>query len=217
MTPPRRRLASRAVDGIHDLGGREGFGPVVVEPDEPVFHEPWEGRVFALLSGAVLSGAFGTPQFRYAIERIPPAAYLEQSYYEHWLTALATLLVEREVIGPDELGGDFQLSSPARPDPTVVAGPDVTAGRYAVGDRVRVRNMHPRGHTRCPGYVRGRAGVVVRCRPPANLDDVEAELGLRRLDPLYCVGFEGRELWGGSAEPNTTVLVDLFESYLEEP
>lgn len=207
------------MNGIHDLGGLDGFGPVPHEPDQAASREPWELRAFALAAAASAAGVFGGPAFRHAIERIPPARYLACSYYERWTTAVATLLVEREVVDRDRLveaaGGHFPLAGPVRAPRLAAPGGDVTTARFAAGDRVRVRNDHPLGHTRCPRYVRGRAGVVVRVDGPANFDDVEAHSDGKRLDPLYCVAFEVAELWGDSADLASTVHVDLFDAYLE--
>ena len=75
------------MNGIHDLGGMHGLGPVVPEPNEPVFHEPWEGRAFALFAGTFVFAGYTVDEFRHAIEKIEPAHYLESSYYEHWLHA----------------------------------------------------------------------------------------------------------------------------------
>jgi nitrile hydratase len=209
------------VDGPHDLGGRAGFGPVQMEADEPVFHDAWEGRVYACVAGAATNGLFGTPEFRHSMERMAPRHYLAASYYERWLTGVATLLVEKGTLTQAELdaaaGGHFPLAGPVRAPRVADPGPEVTAPRYAVGDEVRVADAGTDGHTRCPGYVRGRRGVVVRYDGPCNFDDVEAHSDGRRLEPLYSVRFDGVELWGGGAEPGVTVAVDLFESYLERP
>ena len=218
---PRGTPCSQAdgMDGVHDLGGRDGFGPVVVEPDEPVFHAPWEGRAFALAAAVMTRGLYGTPEFRHAIERMRPAHYLAASYYERWFTSLATLLVEKGAITRAELeqaaGGTVPLSGPLRVARRTDAGPDETEARFRIGDPVVVRNLHPLGHTRCPGYVRGHRGVVVRYDGPCNFDDVEAHFDTKRVEPLYCVAFAGAELWGEDADPNSTVAVDLFDRYLE--
>src|SRR4029077_19227643 len=93
-----------AVDGIHDLSGRQGFGPVVVEQNEPVFHERWEALARSLVH--VVSGNMPNPSsgaFRHAIERMDPGHYLTSSYYEHWLTAAATLAVEHGLFTREEL------------------------------------------------------------------------------------------------------------------
>jgi nitrile hydratase beta subunit len=207
------------MDGVHDLGGRDGMGPVVVEKDEPVFHEPWEARVFGLAAAALGAAGAGTPVFRHGIERMRPANFFSASYYERWLTSFATVLVERGVVTREELrselGEEFPLSGPMRVEPPPERGPDRTDAQFAVGDAVRVRNRHPHGHTRCPNYVRGHRGVVVRYDGPCNFDDVEAHSDGKRLEPLYCVQFDSRELWGDDAEPNSYVSVDLFEDYLE--
>src|SRR5579862_7529726 len=156
------------MDGVHDLGGTAGFGPVEVEPDEPVFHAPWEARVYALAGVVMGATGQGTPVFRHSIERMRPEHYLSSSYYEHWLTGIATLAVEAGVVDGDELearAGGFPLSRPiaAHPVPSSLAGP--ASARFGIGSRVRVRNDHPTGHTRCPDYVRDRVGVVIRVGP----------------------------------------------------
>lgn len=200
------------MNGPHDLGGMDGFGPV---DTDAVHGENWETRVFALAGAAMISGHYGTPEFRHALERIAPARYLASSYYERWTIAIASLLVEKGVLSRDEIGADFPLAGPVRAEPLGSPGRDVTEPRFAVGDAVRVRNTHPLGHTRCPRYVRGRRGTIVRFDGPSNFDDVEAHSEGKRLDPLYSVRFDASALWGDGAEPGCVVHVDLFETYLE--
>ena len=206
------------MDGVQDLGGRDGMGPVVVERDEPVYHEAWEGRTQGLAFAALGATGAGTPVFRHGIERMHPAHFFAASYYERWLTSAATILVERGVVTAEELdaalGSEFALSGPARVPQGGDPGPDRTEARFKLGDLVRVRNRHPLGHTRCPNYVRGHLGEVVRYDGPCNFDDVEAHRDGKRLEPLYCVQFDAAELWGPDAEPSW-VCVDLFEDYLE--
>jgi nitrile hydratase subunit beta len=205
------------VDGVHDLGGMQGFGPVEVEADEPVFHEDWEGRVFGLAGGALGAGGFNTPMFRHAIERMDPGHYLTSSYYEHWLTAVATLLVEEGMISRDvdALVDAFPLSRPPTVDADDVAnGLQAAEPRFTVGDAVRVRDLQFAGHTRCPRYVRGRRGVVVRMGPAAPVPEVEAHRRERLLEHTYGVRFEAAEIWGDESA-NAAVHVDLYECYLE--
>jgi nitrile hydratase subunit beta len=205
-----------AVDGIHDLGGMVGFGPIEVERDEPVFHEPWHGRVFAMSASSMMAGIYGSPSFRHAIERMDPAHYLGSGYYEHWLTGVATLLVEAGVVDGDDLvrrAGSFPLSRSIHPDPLVFDGPP--QDRFAVDDLVRVSEQHPTGHTRCPDYVRGRVGRVVRVDAPSNVPDVEAHRGLRWPEVTCSVRFTCRELWGSDASERDSVTVDLYDRYLE--
>ena len=217
--PPTGLWFDVEVDGIHDLGGMQGFGPVDVEPDEPVFHLPWEGRAFALAGSALAAGGFNTPMFRHAIERMDPVHYLSSSYYEHWLTAVATLLVEAGMISRrelDERAGGFPLSRPSHlsPDDIDTSSAGVTP-RYSRGDRVRARDIHFDGHTRCPRYVRGRQGVIVRIDGVAPVPEIEAHRREKTADHTYGVGFKLAELWGGAADPNATIHVDLYERYLE--
>ena len=206
------------MDGIHDMGGLAGFGQVVVEPDEPLFHEAWERRAFAVAIAGSSSVANGA-RFRHAIERMDPAAYLSTSYYEHWLTGVATSLVETGWLTRDELEArapGFPLSRPDRA-PVQTPGDDVTKPRFAPGDRVRVREWHPAGHTRCPRYVQGRRGTIARVDMIASLPDVEAHSrdNARQMSPTYSVRFEAAELWGEGAEPGAAVIhTDLWEDYL---
>jgi nitrile hydratase len=207
------------VDGIHDLGGVQGFGRVEVEPAEPTFHFPWEARTFALAASALVAGGFNTPMFRHAVERMDPVHYLSSSYYEHWLTALATLLVEEGIVSRGELeegAGGFPLSraSPLRAG-DVGAPATAETPRFSVGDRVRARDIHFDGHTRCPRYVRGRVGAIVRVDGVAPVPEIEAHRREQVSDHTYGVAFELTELWGAEADPTATVRVDLYERYLE--
>jgi nitrile hydratase len=157
---------------------------------------------------------------RHTIERMDPAHYLSSSYYEHWLTAISTLFVEADVVSQEELerraGGGFPLSRPHHSTTPPAAPHDRTQARFAVGDRVRVREWHPQGHTRAPRYAQGKRGTVVRVDSPANLPDVEAHGGGRVLDPTYSIRFTTKELWGQGGADGETVNVDLWEHYLEE-
>jgi nitrile hydratase subunit beta len=206
------------VDGIHDLGGMEGMGTVAVEVDEPVFHHDWERRALGMTMCTFVAGLSNGSQFRHSIERMDAVHYLSSSYYEHWITGVATRAVEAAVITRDELerraGGHFPLSFPLASTGITGAGPTGTGAPFAVGSAVRVVDVTTRGHTRCPRYVRRRRGTVVRVDPPASLPDVDAHGDERAYEPIYTVSFSLNELWGPSAEEGT-VHVDLWQSYLE--
>ena len=200
----------------------QDFGPVVVEQDEPVFHAAWEERVFGLVAIVSAQGLYSVNAFRHAIERMEPAHYLASPYFEHWLTGLATLLLERGVIEREELreraGASFPLARPSRaPRWQADPGTSEQPSRFAAGDPVRVREMHPRGHTRCPRYVRGKRGVVTRVDGLFPLPDVAAHSGMRCEQYAYNVRFDAHELWGDAADGAAAVYVDLWESYLEAP
>jgi nitrile hydratase len=222
------------VDGTHDLGGLQGFGPVVTEgPDEPPFHQPWEGRVHGTM--VTLLASRGMPgSLRYAIERMGGVQYLTTSYYEHWLAAIETLLDEAGTVPRAALAERVGRAGPELPrrlDPelatrvrTLLTRPRRPRGggpahRFAPGDEVHVRRdttTHG-GHTRCPRYVRGCRGTVEAVRPAQPLPDRLAD-GEVHVEPFYSVAFTPTELWGDDAEPGAArVVVDLWESYLERP
>jgi nitrile hydratase subunit beta len=206
------------VDGIHDVGGMQGFGPVDHSPAEPAFTDPWQATARALLM--VVAGAVDASggEFRHSIERMDPGHYLTSSYYEHWLTAAATLAVEHGLVTRAELegqaGGRFPLSNPVLAPSVVDPGPDISDARFGVGDRVRVRDWHAPGHTRCPGYIRGHDGVVVRADGVYSVPDVEAHGTARRHEPTYSVRFDAADLWR-DGQRGVYVHVDLWDSYLE--
>jgi nitrile hydratase beta subunit len=204
------------MDGVHDLGGLDGFGRVDAPPSEPVFATEWERSAARATIAATLALGIPTPRFRHSIERMDPAHYLASSYYEHWVTGTATLLVEQGKTTQEELdaraGGHFPLSRPDRGNVDTIAP---TPPRFTVGDAVRVRAWHPRGHTRAPRYVQGKRGVIVRYDGVQNYPDVEAHGGGQIPDAQYSVRFPATELWGEAAEPNAHMHVDLYDRYLE--
>ena len=202
------------MDGVHDMGGRQGFGRVRYTLKAQTFHEPWEKRVNALYSLAVKLGIFNMDEYRHAIERMEPRHYLSASYYERSLTSLATLCVEKGIVTREELErraeGTFPLSLPIGPGRTNAA----TREKFKVGDKVRVRTEHVSGHVRAPGYVRGKSGVVVGISPAYPFPDAHAHGVEAQDEPTYDVRFRAEELWPNSADP-AAVHVGVFESYLE--
>lgn len=181
-----------------------GFGAVVVERDEPVFHAAWEKRVFGAAMLALGTGIANIDRFRHAIERLDPVEYLSAGYYGRWLGALEKVLREWR-----ENGEALETAEPGSLRPVSAAA------RFAVGERVRARNLQPAGHTRLPAYARGKRGSIARVYPGFILPDTNAHLRGENPQRVYAVRFEPRELFGSGAEPNACVHVDLFESYLE--
>jgi len=217
------------MNGVHDLGGMHGFGPVRPETNEPVFHAPWEGRVIGIrrLMGAWLGNNIDAG--RHAIERLPPADYLRFSYYEKWFQSLIHQLVDSGKIAPEELAtGRKAPDAPVATPPVTVAtvgayiAPtgsyqrDTGANpRYAPGATVRARNIHPEGHTRLPRYVRGHVGTIERDHGAHVLPDTHAHGAGEAPETLYTVRFTARELWGEARNEGDAVYLDLWESYLD--
>ena len=222
------------MDGIHDLGGKYGFGAIVCEDNEPVFHDRWEAKVFAMMRAAGGAGAFcNGDQFRHAIERIDPVAYLTHGYYGRWLGGLETLLVEAGLVDEEDLerrvlatGGAADALVAARPgkSPDLVDYDNddgssyrhlTSAPCFQVGDAVRARATPSDGHTRLPAYARGCRGRVNAWHDGWILPDSNAHGHGENPQHLYTVGFAGKDLWGEAAEPGVIVNLDLFEGYLE--
>jgi len=227
------------VNGVHDLGGMHGFGPVVREENEPAFHHDWERRTLALLLSVAAQFA-NIDEFRRAIERMAPAAYLSSTYYERWLFAVESLLVEKGVctkaeievaIGriredgpatPGMLNPDAPSAADVRMTPAVPADPPPGRGaarrrnpRFRVGDRVVARNLNPQGHTRLPRYARGHCGVIRHDWGVFTFPDTHAHGGGANPQHCYAVEFAARELWGRDHPAREQVYIDLWEDYLE--
>ncbi len=202
------------MDGIHDLGGRQGFGRVRYSPVASAFHAPWEKRVNALYSLAVKSGIFNMDEYRHAIERMEPRHYMSAGYYERTLTSLATLCVEKGLVSREELerraGGAFPLSLVSAPG----RGNAAVRERFQEGDRVRVKLDHVPGHIRMPAYIRGKSGVVVAESPAYPFPDAHAHGIAADDEPTYDVRFSSEDLWPDGAD-QAFVHVAVFQSYLE--
>ena len=202
------------MDGIHDMGGRQGFGVVRYSRDAHAFHADWEVRVNSLYALAVRLGIFNMDEYRHAIERMEPRHYLAASYYERSLTSLATLLVEKGVVSREELErraqGAFPLAAPSAPGRTNVA----TREHFKPGDRVRVRLDYVPGHIRMPAYIRGKTGIVVGESPVYPFPDAHAHGVESQDEPTYDVRFRSEDLWPNSSDP-ALIHVGVFQSYLE--
>ncbi len=211
------------MNGIHDIGGMHGFGPVVPEANEPIWHAAWEARMYALMRAARIPGV------RQQIERMPAADYLRASYYEKWLYALTENAIRAGLITREE-------AETGRPDPSSAkAIPNLTAEQveavmkrgllstreverqpaFRLGDAVRTRNIHPATHTRLPRFARDKPGIIVLLHGAHVFPDTAALGQGENPQPLYTVEFRARDLWGEAANPRDTVRIDLWEDYLE--
>jgi len=216
------------MNGIHDMGGMQGFGPVEPEPNEPVFHSDWEARCLAMNRAMGHARLWSIDQSRAVIEKIPPLPYLGMSYYQKWAIRLEQLLIDHGLIDADEIAAGHALR-PGKPLPRKLAASEVpqslTRGsfgrpasapaRFKAGDRVRTKNIHPKTHTRLPRYARGHVGVIECVRGCHVFPDTVAIGQGENPQWLYTVLFEGRELWGEGAEPTLKVSIEAWEPYLE--
>ena len=217
------------MNGVHDMGGMDGFGRVEPEPNEPVFHQPWEGRVMALVRAMGAAGAFNIDTSRFYREILPPDVYLSSSYYKKWFLGLENLLVDKGFVGTDEVKAGHALE-PGKPlkrgkltldgvEHIMVRGkftrPAPAPAKFRAGDRVRARNIHPATHTRLPRYVRGHVGVVELNHGCQVFPDSAAIGAGDNPQWLYTVVFDSAELWGADADPTVKVSIDAFEPYLE--
>jgi len=216
------------VNGIHDMGGMEGFGPVQPEPNEPPFHSNWEARALAMNRAMSYAKVWNIDKSRAAIEELPPHDYLTMTYYEKWALRLEKLLLEFGLVGADEIAAGHALR-PGKPLSRTLPAADVAKAlsrgsysrpasapaRFKTGERVRTKNNHPRTHTRLPRYARGRVGVIECVRGHHVFPDSVAIGQGENPQWLYTVLFDGRELWGESADPTLTVSIEAWEPYLE--
>ena len=216
------------MNGVHDMGGMHGFGPVTPEKNEPVFHADWEGRVFALQRVSGLFGYWNIDIGRAAVEKLPPHIYLGVTYYEKWYRGLEARLLSFGLVSEDELRAGHALH-PAKPIKHKLAAAEVdnamqrgsyyrkeqAPARFEPGDKVRTKNINPISHTRLPRYARDRVGTIEAIRGCHVYPD-SVVLG-KGEDPqwLYTVVFDGKELWGLDAPSGLKVSIEAFEPYLE--
>jgi nitrile hydratase len=216
------------MNSVHDLGGMQGFGPIVPQKNEPVFHARWEGRLYAIRR-ALIPGAKLPGNIRPFLESLPAIEYLTMSYYERWYAAVVESLVQNRVATREEIASgrpakNSVKSVPAlKPEeaasfpfrvPQAMLKMDVQR-RFSAGQTVRARNIHPVGHTRLPRYVRGRVGTVQGNRGVQAFPDTNVYGRGQNPQHVYSVRFAARELWGETASSHDSVYLDLWEDYLE--
>lgn len=217
------------MNGVHDMGGMDGFGKVEPEPNEPMFHSAWEARVMAMVRAMGAAGAYNIDTSRFYRESLRPDVYLGSSYYRIWLLGLEDLLVDKGFISAEDVAAGRAVQPPKPLKRGKFGIGDVervmvrgkfgrTAPAPAVfgsGDRVRARNIHPKTHTRLPRYVRGHVGIVERDHGCHVFPDTAATESGENPQWLYTVVFDGAELWGPDADPTLKISIDAFEPYLE--
>ena len=218
------------MSGVHELAGRSGFGPIEREANEPVFHEEWERRVFALMMATFAAGEYNLDAFRHAIERMGREEYLKASYYEHWLFAVERLLVEKGCISEAELQGHTRKNRKEEKRRPILKAEDVErvvklsgSGRiekdvppkFKPGDRIVACEFILKGHTRLPHYVQGKRGAVERDHGVYVFPDTNAHGGPESPQHVYNVRFDFKEIWGEDAQAKAVLHIDLWDDYME--
>jgi nitrile hydratase beta subunit len=217
------------VNGPQDMGGMMGFGPVRPEVNEPVFHEDWERHVLGLTLAMDACGLWNIDILRHTRECFPAEVYWSVPYYDLRIEAHIKVMLARGLITEAEiLAGHMQV--PPKPVKAVLkaekVGPLLAKGSpyirateakplFKIGDRVKVRNLHPEGHTRLPGYLRGKTGEVVMYHKAHVFPDSNSQGAGENPQHLYAVRFKARDVFG--VNTNDDLQADLFEPYLEAP
>jgi nitrile hydratase subunit beta len=218
------------LNGVHDMGGMQDMGPIQYEKNEPVFHAPWESRVFAMFIATGAWRKWNLDAFRHTREVLPPVDYLRVSYYEQWFAGQVDLLVKRGLVTIAEMESGVPAAGTAKATPPLTAD-KVTAEmlanrinasrsvsvapRFQSGQRVRARNINPTGHTRLPRYARGKFGTIHLDHGVFVFPDTNAHFLGEKPQHVYSVRFAARELWGEQASPRDSVYLDMWDDYLE--
>lgn len=220
------------MDGIHDLGGMHGFGPIPIEKEDYVFKHDWQRKSFGMTQSLAGTVPYCADMHRHKIERLPAIDYLTMDCFEKWAVATSELLKDAGLVSEAELKSgkkefDVDLTKHAPADPVGLVDamktgvdmqfPAETAkARFAVGDTIRVSNSSPCGHTRVPRYVRGKVGKIVGDMGVFQFADTIVAGEGPNPQHCYAVVFSTDVLWGKGAEkPTDSVYVDLAEAYIE--
>jgi nitrile hydratase beta subunit len=217
------------LNGVHDMGGFQGMGPVQYEKNEPVFHARWEGRIYALNRSMRARRKWSLDTDRHWLELMPPVDYLRMSYYERWVVRLEGQLLKFGFVTSEELKSGKAAPGSAKEKPAltletsprwlnrgIASSRDSTApAQFQVGQQVRTRNLNPVGHTRLPRYARGKTGVVAQDHGVYDFPDTKAHFQGEKRQHVYSVRFSARELWGEGASRHDSVYLDMWDDYLE--
>jgi len=215
------------MDGIHDLGGKLGYGSVdVSEPEEP-FHHDFEGRMWAM-SRIAKAPDINIDWWRHVRELIQEDDYLNRPYFDSWAQTTMATMIDSKVFTAEELASGISVTPPLADVPVVdyqgvleqnaeiafdFSRPVATAPAFTVGQTVVTSAKGHSGHTRLPEYARDKTGVIHSYHRAHCFPDDYAK-GVETAQHLYTVAFTATELWGDDANPNDHVTLELWESYL---
>jgi nitrile hydratase len=220
------------MDGIHDLGGKQGYGPIEVDDDGKPFHHDWEGREWGIAQCARTPG-ITIDWWRHCRELIMPQDYLGRPYFDSWAQTDFSTYIEAGWISMEEViagksksdDADHRDSAAAMSLQQVLQEDQEHAYRFdaavesapafSVGQQVLTSKHGNTGHTRLPQYARGRKGVVYAYHGAHVFPDLSAQ-GEEVHQHLYSVSFAATELWPEAQHKNDRVYLDLWESYLSD-
>lgn len=213
------------MDGIHDLGGKQGFGAIDVDEPEEAFHQPLDGIGWTINQTTRAPG-LSIDWWRFIRENTPPVDYLSRPYFDQWaMTQLIALIDNGQVSLEEVLTGEIKPVATPAPSMSKAGVYEATAKaaarfdkatqkkpQYSVGDPVTTRDFSVSGHTRLPAYARGKQGSVV-AHHGSHLFPDDCAMGIENDEHLYTVRFSADELWPADAEQNMAVYLDLWEPY----
>ena len=216
------------MDSVHDLGGKQGFGPIDVDEVEIPFHADWEGRMWAIAQCA-RSPDWTIDWWRHVRELIDPVDYLSRPYFDSWAQTHIAAFIDSGSFTLDEIIASQSASTPVDPQSSqgyedILAAIEEQAHRfdreidtgpaYQVGDKIFTRQLLPGHHTRLPAYARGKPGVIHAQHGAYVFADASAQ-GNEIAQHLYSVVFEAGDLWLEAGDRKDRVFIDLWESYLD--
>ena len=217
------------MDSIHDVGGRQGFGPIEVTQSDPAFAEEWEGRAFGITKSMTSASDYNTDKFRFTREQLPPLEYLTAPYFMHWYRASVSMLVGSGLVAAPELGtGKSENSRPEGVSPPRDAATMRQAvnssmrydgdydgqPKFTVADCVKTSSVSRQGHTRLPQYARGRIGKIVNYHGAHVVPD-DSVRNIKTFEPLYTVEFALSDLFEEHANSHDVINLEIWERFLE--
>lgn len=217
------------MDGPHDLGGKEGFGPIDTDEVETPFHHDWEGRMWGIVRCPGGAPGVTLDWWRHIRELIDPVDYLTRPYFDSWAQTELASYINAGVITLDEVKAG-RSATPKEYDAEVVSTAEAIAQSSALGtnyaraidaapafkpgDKVRSKDFTQQHHTRLPAYARAKPGVI-HAHHGAHIFPDESAQGREVAQHIYSVVFEAEDLWPEAGGRRDRIYLDLWESYLE--
>ncbi len=217
------------MDGMHDLGGKQGFGPIDVNETDVPFHADWEGRMWAIAQCGGGRDGWTIDWWRHCRELIDPVDYLARPYFDSWMQAYTAAYIDSDTFTLEEIIKAKSDQTPVEPPEAIDTQqvlkdiqsqatrfdrPLAQTPQFEVGDCVNTKQLTTSHHTRLPAYTRGKPGIIHAYHGAHIFADACAK-GSDRPEHIYSVAFNASDLWQESQNRKDRVFLDLWESYLE--